>query len=260
MSERNGYAAGTPSWVDLGSPDPDASVRFYGELFGWDAEEAGPAEETGGYRLFKQNGKTVGGLMALQSEEQPPAWSTYIATDDADATATRVKEAGGQVFMEPMDVMDAGRMAFFVDPTGAFFGVWQEGENKGAEVVNEPVSMCWNELQTRDTEAAKSFYSEVFGWGTDTSTDGPFPYTEWKVGGDQVGGMLDMHSTVPDEVPPHWLTYFAVADTDATAEKAKELGANVVAGPMDIPVGRFAAMTDPHGAAFGVVQLAGDGR
>jgi predicted enzyme related to lactoylglutathione lyase len=261
MSERSGYAAGTPSWVDLGSPDPDASAGFYGELFGWDAEEAGPAEETGGYRLLKLNGKTVGGLMKLQSDEQPPAWSTYVATDDADATASSVKDAGGQVFMEPMDVMDAGRMAFFIDPAGAFFGVWQEGANKGAELVNEPGALCWNELQTRDLEGSKSFYSQVFGWEANSSSDGPFAYAEWQLDGEDIGGLLEIDEhRIPADVPSHWMAYFAVADADATVAKAKELSANVVAGPMDIPVGRFAAMIDPQEAAFGVVQLAREGR
>lgn len=113
------YAPGTPSWVDLSSPDPDASAAFYGELMGWKATEPGPAEETGGYRMFQQDGQNVGGLMGHMQEGQPTAWATYVSVTDADETADKVKAAGGSVVVEPMDVMDIGRMAFFADPTGA---------------------------------------------------------------------------------------------------------------------------------------------
>jgi uncharacterized protein len=118
------YAPGTPSWVDLSSSDADASASFYEEVLGWSATEPGPAEETGGYRMFMQGDKTVAGLMPHMQEGQPTAWSTYISVTDADETAQKVKDAGGSVIVEPMDVMDIGRMAFFSDPTGAVFGVW----------------------------------------------------------------------------------------------------------------------------------------
>jgi predicted enzyme related to lactoylglutathione lyase len=128
------YPPGTPSWVELSSPDADASAKFYGDLMGWKATDPGPAEETGGYRMFQQDGQNVGGLMAHMQEGQPTAWATYVSVADADETADKVKAAGGSVMVEPMDVMDIGRMAFFADPTGAVFGVWQPKTFTGAAI------------------------------------------------------------------------------------------------------------------------------
>lgn len=263
MPEPTSYAPGTPSWVDLGSPDPDASATFYGELFGWETTEPGPIEETGGYRMFQQDGKPVGGLMRLMQEGQPTAWSSYVSVDSADETAARVAEAGGQTIVEPMDVMDIGRMAFFADRTGAVIGVWQPRTFVGAGIVNEPVSLAWNELMTRDPDAAKTFYATVFGWDTETvpaAADGPasgMEYWTWLLDGKRVGGMIRMTDQWPAEVPANWGVYFAVEDTDATIEKAKELGGSLVVEPMDLPVGRFASLTDPHGAFFTVIALSG---
>src|SRR5919107_255517 len=112
MSERTSYEPGTPSWVDLATPDPAAAKQFYGELFGWVAADAGPPEETGGYAMFTLRGKNVAGVAPLMNPDQPPMWSTYVSSDDADAVVARAKDAGGQAIVEPMDVMDVGRMAF----------------------------------------------------------------------------------------------------------------------------------------------------
>src|SRR5689334_3435078 len=158
------YPPGTPSWVDLSSPDPDASARFYGELFGWEAfSPPGTAEETGGYRVWLLDDKPVGGLAPLQ--EGPPHWTTYIATADADETKAKVEAAGGKTLVGVLDVMQAGRMALFTDGAdGAIFGIWQPGQNRGAQVVNQPSALAMNELDTRDPDGAKRFYGEVFGW------------------------------------------------------------------------------------------------
>jgi Predicted enzyme related to lactoylglutathione lyase len=256
MSERTSYAPGTPSWVDLGSPDLDAAVEFYGGLFGWDVHEAGDPEQTGGYRMAYLSEKPVAGMMPLMQEGQPPAWTTYVSVEDADATAAAVREAGGSVIAEPMDVMDVGRMAVFADPAGAVFSIWQPRAHLGAGLVNEPGAFTWNELNTRDPDAAKPFYAAVFGWDIeDHEMEGMGTYTEWKQGEDPMGGMMDMRGRVPDEVPPHWLTYFAVEDTDASVEKVKELGGGVAFGPIDIPAGRFAVVHDPHGAMFAVIKM-----
>ncbi len=256
MSERTSYTPGTPSWVDLGSPDLDAAVEFYGALFGWDVHEAGDPEQTGGYRMAYLSDKPVAGMMPLMQEGQPPAWTTYVSVEDADATAAAVREAGGSVIAEPMDVMDVGRMAVFADPAGAVFSIWQPRAHPGAGLVNEPGAFTWNELNTRDPGAAKAFYSAVFGWEIAEHEMGEMgTYVEWKQGEDPMGGMMDMRGRVPDEVPPHWLTYFAVEDTDATVEKVKELGGGVAFGPIDIPAGRFAVVHDPHGAMFAVIKM-----
>jgi predicted enzyme related to lactoylglutathione lyase len=261
VSERSEYTPGTPSWVDVAAPDPDAAAKFYSAIFGWDVTEAGDPEETGGYRMASLRGKTVAGIAPIMGEGQPPSWTTYITTDDADATAEKVKEAGGTVFAEPFDVMEAGRMAVFADPTGAVFAVWQPNQHPGSQLVNEAGTFGWNELNTRDPEAAKEFYAAVFGWrGEKFDMDGGPDYVIWHTDDDQnengSGGMIDMRSgDMPDEIPPHWLVYFSVDDTDATVDQVKENGGNVAFGPTEIPnVGRFAVVTDPQGAAFAVIK------
>jgi predicted enzyme related to lactoylglutathione lyase len=246
--------------VELSSPDTDASAAFYGALLGWSATEPGAVEETGGYRMFEQEGKSVAGLMGHMQPGQPTAWSTYISVADADATAETVKANGGSVLVEPMDVMDIGRMAFFGDPAGAAFGVWQPKAFEGADLVNEPNSLCWNEVYTRDAEAGKAFYPAVFGWtaARPEFEGAPQSYTIWERDGHPVGGMMQMSDEhFPPQIPPHWAVCFAVADADATIEKARELGATVTHGPEDMPFGRFAGFIDPQGASFAVMQPTG---
>lgn len=255
------YEPGTPSWVEFSSPDTDASAAFYAQLMGWGATEPGPVEETGGYRIVELGDKNVGGLMGHMQEGQPRAWSTYISVADADETAAKVKAAGGGVVVEPMDVMDIGRMEFFSDPTDAVSGVWQPKTFEGADVVNEPGSLCWNEAMTRDTDAAEAFYTSVFGWGTSRPQfeGAPDSYTVWEVDGKPVGGMMDMNEAqMLAEVPPHWNVCFAVADCDATVAKARELGATSAMETMDMPIGRFAAIIDPQGASIQIMQPAQD--
>jgi predicted enzyme related to lactoylglutathione lyase len=258
MSERTGYAPGTPCWVDLGTPDIEASAAFYGALFGWDVPESENAEQTGGYRQASKNASPAAGMMPLMQEGQPPAWSTYVSVADADATAAAVREAGGSVMAEPMDVMDLGRMAIFVDPTGAVFGVWQPGTFAGAGIVNEPGGIAWNELNTRDLDAAKAFYGAVFGWTFEDQDMGEMgSYTTINLGDGPVGGMLDMAGRgVPEQVPAHWQVYFGVEDTDAAVAAVRERGGNVMVEPIDIPAGRFAIFLDPHRASFAVIALA----
>jgi predicted enzyme related to lactoylglutathione lyase len=247
------YAPGVPMWVDLGTSDLEAAKRFYGGLFGWDFVSADP--DAGGYGFFNLNGKMVAGAGPLMSEQQPVAWSTYIDSADADATVAKAREAGGTVIVEPMTVMEAGRMAFVLDPTGAAIGIWQPLGHAGAELANEPGSFTWNELATRDIEAAKAFYKAVFGWDGDTNPFGPTTYTEFKLAGRTIGGMREMGEMDPPSVPPHWLVYFAVGDTDASAAKVSESGGTVLVPPTTIDPGRFSVVTDPQGATFGVIAL-----
>ncbi len=268
MSERTSYAPGTPSWVDLASADIEASAAFYNDLLGWDVPERENSAEMGGYRRAEKDGADVAGMMPLMAEGQPPAWTTYVAVADADATAALVAENGGTVMAPPMDVMDLGRMAIFADPTGAVFGIWQAGTFAGAAKVNEPGALAWNELGTRDVGAAKAFYGAVFGWAFrgqemkrnegEEEPGGPAVYTEWLLNeGDEesIGGMMDIGGFLPDEIPAHWLTYFAVDDTDAAVERIKAAGGEVNFGPVDIPAGRFAVVHEPKGAVFAVIAL-----
>jgi hypothetical protein len=206
--------------------------------------------DTGGYRLAEVRGLPVAGIMPLMQSGAPAMWATYIATDDADATAKAVAAGGGQTFVAPMDVLTEGRMAVFADPSGAVFGAWQAGRHIGAGIVNEPGALSWNELATRQPELAIPFYAGVFGWGE--SSEGS--YTSWTLGGRPIGGMDD---SVPAEVPAQWRVYFAVADTDATVATVAESGGSVVMAPMDIPQGRIAALADPQGASFCVIAMAG---
>ena len=255
------YPPGTPSWVELSSPQPDASAAFYAAIMDWSTTEPGPVEETGGYRMFEQDGKRIAGLMGHMQEGQPTVWATYISVADADETVEKVKEAGGSVALEPMDVMDIGRMAYFVDPTGAVFGVWQPKTFEGADLVNEPNSLCWNECLTRDAEADKAFYPAVFGWnaGRPQFEGAPESYVVWELDGKSVGGMMQMSEPYfPPEVPPHWSVCFAVTSVDDVVAKASELGATITYEPMDMPIGRFAGLIDPQGASFSVMQATGD--
>jgi predicted enzyme related to lactoylglutathione lyase len=260
MPARSEYAPGTPSWVDLGSPDLDASAEFYGRLLGWETLETGPVEQTGGYRMFTFHGVPVAGLGPLMGEGQPPAWTSYLTTADADATAAKVGEAGGRVLMESLDVLDAGRMAVLADTEGAVFAVWQPGAHRGAGLVNETGALAWNELASRDPEAAKSFYGAVFGWEAETAAMGPVIYTTFKLDGDYIGGMVELGADVPAELPPYWLAYFGVEDCDAATDQLKTMGGVVTVEPMTIPAGRFAVVADPQGAHFAIMDLtAGEG-
>ncbi|MEA2466627.1 MAG: uncharacterized protein QOJ57_753 [Thermoleophilaceae bacterium] len=250
------YPQGTPSWVDLSSPDLDASARFYGEMFGWEAAAGeGPVEETGGYRMFSLGGAEVAGLGPAQPG-QPPAWNTYVAVDDAAAIGEKIEAAGGKTVMEPLKVMDAGTMAIFTDAAGgAYFAVWQADRHRGAQHVNAPGGLTMNELDTRDFDGAARFYGEVFGWEIEpVEVDGQVMYGSFKLDGRLVAGLLPMGPQFPPGVPPHWVPYFGVEDLEASAEKAQELGGQVLAGPIAVPAGRFLVLRDPQGAAFCIWQ------
>lgn len=253
MPEMTSYEPGTPSWVDLGAPDVPAAVEFYRQVFGWEAGDTGP--EGGGYQMLMKDGKYVAGLGPAMNPG-PPYWTTYISVSDADETARLIEKEGGTMVMPPMDVLDVGRMAIAQDPTGAFFALWQPRQHIGAQLVNEPGSLCWNELSTRDTAKAAAFYSAVFDWGTKDGSAGAGDYTEFLVGGRSVAGMMAMAPDMPAEVPAHWLVYFAVDDCDAAVERVKAAGGDAVTPSMDIPsVGRFAVVRDQQGAVFAVIKL-----
>ncbi|MBI2755852.1 MAG: VOC family protein [Chloroflexi bacterium] len=255
MVQAPAYAPGTPIWVDLASHDLEQSSAFYSGLFGWDAS-AVPAPEAGGYTFFKLDGKTVAGLGRAQSPQQPAAWSTYLLSTDADATAASVSAAGGSTVAPPFDVMGQGRMAVFTDPTGAFFSVWQPISMNGAELFNAPGALAWNELATRDIGTARTFYAKVFDWSFKESPMGDTgAYTEFQIDGRPVAGGMGMGAHYPAEVPAHWLPYFGVVDVDAAIEKVQALGGRVLSPVVTLPFGRFAMVTDPAGAGFAVFEM-----
>ena len=247
------YEHGVPSWVDLGTPDIPKAIEFYSGLFGWQIEPGPP--EAGGYSIAMMRGRPVAGL-GPQMNPGPPYWTTYVTVNSTDDTVAKATAAGGKVLMEPMDVMDAGRMAVIADPIGAAISVWQPNQMAGAGIVNEPNSYSWSELVTTDIAASKQFYGAVFGWGSETHGEGgPMAYTEWKVGGRAVGGMMQKPPMMPAEVPPHWGVYFSVDGTEAAMDKVKELGGQVIMGPMDVEPGKIAVVSDPQGAVFNIITL-----
>lgn len=256
MPDVDQYAPGTPSWIDVTAPDLDAAAAFYGGVLGWEAEETGSVEETGGYRMLTLRGRHVAGLGPLRDGGPPPMWTTYITVADADATCAAATAAGGTVFMAPFAVMEAGRMAVIADPQGAVFCVWEPMAHPGARIVNEPGALIWNELAVRDSGPEFPFYETVFGWGHETGAFGGVEYTTWTLGDARVAGMIRMNENWPAEVPSHWLVYLAVADVEAVCARAAELGGAVAVPVKEIEIGRFAVLSDPGGAVFGVMEMA----
>jgi predicted enzyme related to lactoylglutathione lyase len=255
MTVRTSYRQGTPSWVDLQTTDQAAAKAFYAGLFGWTYDDQ-PMPDGPVYSMAKLGGHDVAAIAAqspeLAAAGAPPMWNTYIAVDSVDDTVAGVEAAGGQVAMAPFDVMDAGRMAFVLDPGGAAVAFWQAGRHIGATLVNEPGAITWNELITADPSAL-AFYEQVLGVTTEKTDMGSGEYTMFLAGGEQVGGSI---APQMPGVPNHWHVYFAVADADAAAAKVSELGGSVLAGPFDSPVGRMAVLNDAQGAAFSIIKLA----
>jgi predicted enzyme related to lactoylglutathione lyase len=257
VPERTSYRPGTPCWVDLGTPEIDAATAFYTGLFGWHAA-ASPDPAAAGYvtmNLGAGEGRAVAGLMPQSADGPPVTWTTYVSVTDLDATCEAVAGAGGRVLLEPMDVLDQGRIAIFADAVGAVLGAWQPGVFPGAGVVNEPGAFCWSELACRETEVATLFYTTVFGWQAQPHPYLGVTYTEWNnPGGPAHGGMIQMDEQWPREIPPHWMVYFAVDDCDAAAVRAVELGGAAPVPPTDIQPGRFAVLNDPQGGHFSVIR------
>lgn len=258
MSVETSYEHGTPSWVDLMTTDPAGAQEFYGGLFGWDFE-ANPTPDGQVYIMASLRGKSAAGMGQQQQEQVdmgiPPMWNTYITVSDIEETVGKTEGAGGSVMMPPIEVMDAGHMAVVVDPTGGVVCMWQANEHIGAEIRAEHGALAWNELITDNLEAAASFYKALFGLDTQEQDMGEGNiYTLLMRGEDMVAGMLPPPM---EGMPNHWAVYFQVDDIDATVAKAEASGGSSMAPIMDIPsVGRIAALQDPQGANFLVIQPA----
>jgi hypothetical protein len=253
LPEFASYPAGTPAWVDIQSADIEATIAFYGGLFGWATDDLGP--DAGGYRAFTKNGKWVAGVGPQMVAGAPVAWMTYVNVDDIAIATEATRTAGGNVFLEPMRVLDAGQLAVVSDPVGGVFALWEPGTHTGAQVANEANAFVWSELQTRDTDAAVTFYATVFGWRANTEDLAGMPYTQWMLGERSIGGMTPMPDMIPAEVGAYWLTYFGVSDADAAISTATSLGGTVIVPATDTPVGRLAVLTDPAGAAFAIIAM-----
>ena len=258
MQEVTQLKPGAFCWVELGTSDSDAAKNFYSKLFGWTYDD-NPMGPDMVYTMVKIDGKDVGGLYKMMpdmvAQGIPPHWLSYILVTNADETAEKAKAAGATVLNGPFDVGTVGRMAVIKDPTDAVFAIWQPKEHQGSGVFNVPGALTWNELGTRDTATASEFYTNVFGWTTESMPASPIEYTVFKNSDRGNGGMYKITPEM-GQIPPHWLAYFAVDNCDAKVQQVTELGGSVMKPADDIPgVGRFAILNDPQGAAFAIIQL-----
>jgi uncharacterized protein len=245
MGDRESYPPGTFCWADLGTTDGASAKDFYTRLFGWEAVDT-PAADEGVYTMFKVDGRDVAAMYEMGDEERAKLrahWSSYVSVEDAGAAIARARELGAEIVAEPVDVTEIGRMAVIRDPVGATVHLWQPRSQVGAGRVNDPGCMVWNELASPDPGRAGSFYRELFGWTTDTDETG---YAIVKREDARNGGIRPTQ----DDEPPHWLVYFTAASCDQATTTVEEAGGEVMAGPMDVTVGRIAIVADPQGAVF----------
>jgi predicted enzyme related to lactoylglutathione lyase len=243
-------------WHDLMTLDPEASAKFYAELIGWGTREWEGGDQP--YTMWTNGDTTLGGLMILPEQARqagaPPHWMAYLFTPDIEATLARAEELGSRILVPATAITAKDRFGILTDPQGAPFAVYSSKTDPPAEVPSPvPGEFSWHELITTDYEAAFGFYRELFGWEKGEWVDmGEMGiYQMFNVGGVMTGGMFNKTADMP--MPPAWLHYIMVPSADAAAEKVKELGGQVVAGPMEVPGGdRIAQCIDPQGAAFAV--------
>jgi predicted enzyme related to lactoylglutathione lyase len=259
LTERDGYEHGVPCWVDTWQEDPDTAATFYAGVFGWDVEKGTPPGTDTRYYMCRLRGSDVAAIGSPPPAGMAPAWITYVWVDDADAVAASAVKAGGSLLAEPFGSLDGGRIAIVADPSGAVFGVWKPGAQRGAQRVNEPSAYAMSFLRTPDPEGAKAFYGAVLGWTTEAFG----PMLLWRLPG-YVGGVPEqpvardvvaVMAGAGDGEATHWRVDFWIADADAAAARATRLGGSVVAGPEDAGPFREAVLADPAGATFSVSQL-----
>jgi uncharacterized protein len=256
MAEAKTAVAHKPVWTDLSTSDPAAARDFYTKVFGWKVE-VNPDPQYGGYALAKAGGKDVAGIGPKQMEQQPSAWTVYIGTPNAAETAKKAEAAGAKIIAPVMEVGDQGHMAIIQDPTGAYLGLWQATNMQGAQSTGAN-SMGWAELNARGFDKAESFYTKLFGWGQKKTamTEGQLgDYTEFQLHGDSIAGGMEMNQMVPAEVPSYWMVYFNVDNVDKAFDKVIAEGGKEMLSPQDMPGGRFAIVSDPQGAAFGLLKM-----
>lgn len=259
MANIDKHLAGSFCWIELHTTDQAAAKTFYGSLFGW-APHDNPMGPNDYYTEFKLQGREAAAACTLRPDERsqgiPPYWMIYISVDSADAAAAKTQQLGGKSLGPAFDVMEAGRMAVVQDPTGAVFCVWQANKNAGIGISQVNGTLCWADLSTPDTKRASDFYSGLFGWQLVTDPKDPSGYVHIKNGEQHIGGIPPASYRQPG-VPAHWMAYFQVDDVDATANKAKEMGAKLHLPPMTMDgVGRMSVIADPQGAAFSIFKSA----
>ncbi|OIJ66554.1 VOC family protein [Streptomyces mangrovisoli] len=245
---------GTPCWADAMFSDVEGAKRFYGEVLGWTFGEA--SSEYGNYTQAYADGKAVAAVVPpMPGQEGQSQWCLYLASPDAAATAAKIREHGGEVLMEPMQVGDFGTMCLARDPGGAVFGVWQGGVHKGFETVATPGAYGWAEVFTREPGKSDAFFPAVFPYTVKELQDDAVDYRMFHVGADPVLGCMKMGDEFPPEVPAYVNVYFVVPDCDEAVAKAGKLGGVLRFGPMDSPFGRMASISDPQGASFSVIDV-----
>jgi uncharacterized protein len=253
------HAPGSFCWIELGTSDQNAAKNFYGALFGWAAQDI-PMGPNDFYTMFQLEGRNAAAAYTLRpgqrSQGVPPHWMIYVAAENADESAKRTAQAGGQVLAPAFDVFDVGRMAVLQDPTGAVFSVWQPKSHSGIGIAAVDGTLCWVDLSTPDAERAKRFYTDVFGWRITSGENDSSGYLHIQNGEQFIGGIQPPAHRNPS-APPHWLAYFLAADCDVSTAKAKDLGANVLMPSMTMEnVGRWSVVADPQGAVFAIFQAA----
>jgi predicted enzyme related to lactoylglutathione lyase len=256
MAEAKTAVAHKPVWTDLSTSDPEGARKFYSAVFGWKVE-VNPDPQYGGYALAKASGKDVAGIGPKQMEEAPTAWTVYIGTANAAETAKKAEAAGAKIIAPVMEVGDQGHMAIIQDPSGAYLGLWQAGKMQGTQSTGSN-AMGWAELNARGFNKAEPFYKQLFNWGekkTPASAENPTEYTEFQAGGESIAGGMEMNPMVPAQVPSYWLVYFNVDNVDKAFDKVVAEGGKELMSPMDMPGGRFAIVSDPEGAAFGLLKM-----
>ena len=257
MANIDKHPAGNFCWIELHTTDQNAAKSFYASLFGWAPHDT-PMGPNDFYTEFKLEGREAAAGCTLRPEEQamPPYWMIYVAVENADAAVTKAQQIGGKPLTPAFDVMDAGRMAIIQDPTGAVFCVWQANKNAGIGISQVNGTLCWADLSTPDPKRAADFYSGLFGWQANSAPKDASGYLHIKNGEQHIGGIPPAAHRQAG-APPHWLTYFQVDDVDATANKAKEMGANLHLPPKTMEgVGRMSVIADPQGAVFAIFKSA----
>ncbi|MET9761021.1 VOC family protein [Streptomyces sp. NPDC006372] len=244
---------GTPCWADAMFSDLEGAKNFYGDVLGWTFAET--SAEYGNYTQAYANGKAVAAVVPpMPGQEGQSQWCLYFAADDAAATAGRIRDGGGEVLMEPMQVGDFGTMCLARDPGGVVFGVWQAGTHEGFDITGEPGAYTWAEVFTREPEKSDAFFPAVFSYRQRDMEDGEMDFRIYDLGERTVLGRMKMTEDFPPEVQPYINVYFGVEDCDEAVAKAAKLGGVLRFGPMTTPFGRFAALSDPQGANFSVID------
>ena len=259
MTNIDKHPAGSFCWIELHTSDQNAAKSFYTALFGWQPEDM-PMGPNDFYTIFKLQGRDAAAGCSLRPEQRaqsdPSHWTIYIAVENADAAVAKAEQLGGKVLAPAFDVMDAGRMAWVQDPTGAAFCVWQANKNTGTGIAHVAGTLCWADLSTPDPKRASDFYSALFGWQVTADPKDPSGYLHIKNGEHFIGGVPPSKYRQPG-TPPHWLAYFLVDDVDVSASKAKQMGANFYVPPMTMEgVGRMSVIADPQGAVFSIFKSA----